>query len=90
MKNARNLLVKEMIKAEVLNENVKYQKMYSNIKKDGELRVKLFGISDNKLVEKIANKIKALSIGRVEVLKSPYMLMDIKSIVVYVDADNII
>lgn len=90
MKNARNLLVKEMIKAEVLNKNAKYYKMYSNIKKDGVLRVKLFAISDNNLVEEIANRIKALSIGRVEVLRSPHFLKKVQSIVVYVDADNIV
>lgn len=90
MKNARNLLVKEMIKAEVLNENAKYHKMYSNIKKDGVLRVKLFGLSDNKLVTKISENIKALSIGQVEVLQSPNPFMNIQSIVVYVDVDSIV
>lgn len=92
MLNARNLLVKEMIKSEVFSENVKYEKMYSNlIKKDGSLRVKLYNISkDYKVLEKIKEKVKALDIGDVEIVKSPNVYHPVKSIVVYVKSENII
>ena len=88
MLNERNLLVKEMIKAEVFSENVKYEKMYSNlIKKDGSLRVKLYNISRNeKVMENIKAKVESLALGDVEILSSHSN----KSIVVYVKAENII
>lgn len=89
MLNSRNLLVKEMIKAEVFSENAKYYQMYSNfIKKDGSLRVKLYSISSNeKLINKIKEKIESLNLGEVKISNSCY---GIKSIVVYVSSENII
>lgn len=92
MLNERNLLVKEMIKSEVFSENVKYEKMYSNlIKKDGSLRVKLYNISkDYKVMEKIKEKIESLAIGEVKILNSPNAFHPINSIVVYVKSENII
>lgn len=88
--NTRTLDVKATVKASLVNCGAKYKKMYSNVLKSGDLRLKYY---DLKAVDSVANVVavlEALNVGTVEKLATGKFGLVKKptwSVVVHVDAD---